>query len=103
MSRERAADWWAARWIPNETQADFRRAVLKHMPEGDWVARVDYDPQEWLLAAVQEVVPECGGCFFSADGLLPRKTVMACVDGVLKVSAGYGAPWVVVPEEARDE
>lgn len=89
---ERAANWWAERFELAEKRDQFKSALLKHLPDGDWSIYNDYDPQGYLLDAVREVT-ECRGFMFSGDGLVPRKTGMIREDDKLIAKEGYGAPW----------
>jgi hypothetical protein len=61
------------------------------------VLDVDYDPRPPLLGALLEAGIACRGFMFSADGLLPRKTVMwVNFDGSTVVKLGYGAAHVAL-------
>lgn len=99
-TNERAANWWAERFGLEDKREQFRAALLKHLPDGDWTTYNDYDPNELLINAVREVT-ECRGCLFSGDGLLPRKTGLSRVGNKLFAKEGYGAVWVEVVEGPR--
>ena len=98
---ETAAQWWATRFGIEDKREALKAALMKHLPEGDWETYNDYDPSGPLLAAVREVT-ECRGCMFSGDGLFPRKTGLNRRDGVLRGKEGYGASWVIVPNDKAE-
>lgn len=104
---EVAAQWWAARLQRNEHREAFKAALAEHLPalfaQGRIVLQVDYDPKGALLDAVRTAGIECRGEWFSADGLLPRKTRMAVDEGRITVCEGYAAPWVTIWGAPEDE
>ena len=93
---EMAAQWWADRFGIEDKREALKAALLKHLPDGDWETYNDYDPSGPLLTAVREVT-KCRGCMFSGDGLFPRKTGLSRRSNVLRGKEGYGANWIVVP------
>jgi hypothetical protein len=92
---EIAAKWWSDRFQIAEKREQFREALVAVLPDGDWVLQCDYDPKDLLLEAVQSVV-ECKGSFFSADELLPQKTVMRRDGDRLTAREGRGREWIDV-------
>jgi len=95
---EIAAQWWAERFMIDEQREAFRLALLRKLPDGDWFTYNDYDPNDLLLAATQEVV-ECSGNFFSGDKIFPRKTGLRRIGKELLGKEGYGGPWARVAKE----
>lgn len=92
---ETAANWWADRFEVIGQKKQFKAALLKHLPEGDWETYNDYDPNALLLAAVREVT-ECRGSMYSGDGLFPRKTGLKREGNRLLAKEGSGASWELV-------
>ncbi len=91
-----AADWWAERWKDDESREHFRMELTNMLPAGNWRTYSDYDPKDLLLDIVQKVKPECRGCAFSSEGLLPFKTGLERRDDCLISKEGYGAPFVTI-------
>lgn len=89
---EMAANWWAERFALEDMKEELKAALLKHLPQGDWITYNDYDPNDLLLAAVREVT-ECEGSMFSGDGLFPRKTRLKREGDQLWAIEGPGASW----------
>jgi hypothetical protein len=95
-----AVRWWAANWGPDETQvkfADALREVLSVPVEPTHandalILAVDYDPQGLLLEAIRKF-QECRGFMFSAEGILPLKTVMRITPAMVEVRAGRRSEW----------
>ncbi len=90
---ERAADWLCERFGVPEQKALLKTALLKHLPDDDWAAYNDYDPQGLLLVAVREF-RECAGFMFSGAGLFPEKTGIYRRVGKLYTKEGYGANYI---------
>ena len=77
-----AADWWAERFRIEDKREAFREAlrrVIAEYPHKRMRLKVDYDPWGDMLAAVRAAGVECSGILHSADGVLPRKTLMKIV------------------------
>lgn len=89
---EKAANWWSERFGLTDKREQFKSALLKRLPDGDWTTYNDYDPEGLLFDAVSEVT-ECRGFMFSGDGLFPRKTGIYRQGNKLMAKEGYGAPW----------
>lgn len=104
MSKEKAAkitaDWWAEKWIPDDTRELFRSAVEKRTLEalndpeqltgGAAFLHVDYDPDGLLLDIIRSIGIECSGRFFSARGLLPEKHHTYVYSDHIEPKEGYG-------------
>lgn len=105
MSKEKAAkitaDWWAEKWIPDDTRELFRFAVEKRTLEalndperltggGAVKLHVDYDPDGLLLDIIQSIGIKCSGNFFSARGLLPEKHYTYVYPDHIEPKEGYG-------------
>ena len=73
--REMCARWWADRLkVPNKREA-FETALSPKLVDG-MLLSVDYDPDDTLLAALNEAGIECAGEFFSAINIFPTRTLM---------------------------
>jgi hypothetical protein len=46
-----AARWWADRLERVDLRDKFEAAILSLLPEGDWIMKTDYDPDDLLLEA----------------------------------------------------
>jgi hypothetical protein len=92
-----AARWWADRLERVDLRGKFEAAILSLLPEGDWIMKTDYDPDDLLLEALHKIGVECRGMLFSSKGLLPCKTILRRDGGVLLSKEGYGAPWTDAP------
>jgi hypothetical protein len=84
--------WWAQR-LDKGDKAAFVKALAREIeankPEH---LGVDYDPRAELLTAVRESGVDCRGTFFSAEGVLPKKTTMWIMETKIEVREGRGAP-----------
>lgn len=92
-----AADWWTRR-LQRGDRALFREhlraIVLAELQScGESTTQCDYDPRDALLEAVRAAGIECTGYLYSADGILPRKTVLIARPDRLSCKEGYGAAW----------
>ena len=90
-----AAAWWSDRFEITDKREELREALKLHLPDGDWVAYNDYDPQGPLLDAVREIV-DCSGMGHSGDGLFPRKTGLMREGDELFAKEGYGRPGFIL-------
>lgn len=105
---ETAAQWWAEHFEVEEKRAEFKAALLKRLPENMWNPEsappdislvhldVDYDPEDALLQAINDIGIECSGFMDSAKGLLPMKTRMCVYASGVEVRHGRGgeAQWL---------
>lgn len=99
---EIAAQWWARRL--DDQHADKREAfaaALAHELTTNWpdwnILRVDYDPDVPLQRALDAAGIDCRGFLFSAQAILPSKTMIARrPDGTIEGKDGYGAEWLPV-------
>lgn len=98
---EVVAQWWADRLDEQHAakRAKFRAELLDVLASSFGWQRlaVDYDPDPILRKALNAVGIRCVGSFFSADGVLPRKSlVLKQPDGTVEAKEGYGAPFVTL-------
>jgi|WetSurMetagenome_2_1015567.scaffolds.fasta_scaffold27185_2 hypothetical protein len=95
-----AVDYWTGLLEIEEKREAFKAALLP-LVEQEWRQEVygivglcvDYDPNHLLLGALHAIGIECRGCFFSADGIFPRKHRSVIEEGAFRVGEGYGAPF----------
>ena len=92
-----AGGWWAERLdsAHDDKRKALSAAIMRRVDsalrdEGRIRLENDYDPRGELLEAVNEVGIECRGCFFSGDGIFPRKHVLTITPGKLEPKEGYG-------------
>ena len=93
----KAAEWWANKLDSqySEKREMFKQALyfrLINHPNWDKLQN-DYDPDDILLAALEDVEIECRGYLFSGDGIFPSKTTMLNEKEGIRVKVGYGEPF----------
>lgn len=99
---EMVAQWWAVDFEIKDKREEFRSALVKYLDEHPDITNleVDYDPNEPLIHVLKEIGIECGGSFFSADGIFHgRKTRSKRVEGKWLVKGGYGLPFIPVEDD----
>lgn len=89
---EEAAAWWAERFEIEALREQLKAALIKHLPQSDWLTYNDYDPNDLLLAAVREVTV-CTGSGNSGVGLFPCKTGLKREGARLWAKEGREASW----------
>lgn len=92
--KETAANWWAEKLEIPEKRKEFKEALIPLIHD-NMMLKVDYDPCDVLLEALHKVGIECFG-MFSADGILPYKTIMKIKNGTIKVAYRRGAKFEVL-------
>jgi hypothetical protein len=96
---EFAASWWADRLdAQHADQRDaFRVSLATRLGEQTkWILECDYDPLGVLLEAVREAGIECSGRKWSANGILPKKTMLIRDEDGLRSKEGYGGGWQTI-------
>jgi hypothetical protein len=108
---DQIVSWWTDRLAIADKRPAFASALRDHF-SAEWAKevardvepsvclRVDYDPFDVLLDAVNEAGIECRGFMFSARGILPEKTCMQVSADKVEASEGRRAAWVVIWEAA---
>lgn len=94
--KEFAAQWWAEKFMRDDMREMFKAELMARIPDtGDTLLDVDYDPSGILLDAVRAVGLKCAGVFFSANGILPNKTLMWVrpSENLCEWKCGYGGKW----------
>lgn len=107
---EAAVRFWDGYFMINDKREAFSNALREVLKEqqaegktrvgglafGDELY-VDYDPQGWLLEAVQRADIKCAGYMFSARGLFScQKTGVYLQSGKVEAKEGYGSDWVEI-------
>ena len=92
---ELAAKWWAERLEISDKRAEFEQALVAVLNENpEWKELyTDYDPDDLLREALQRSAVRVRRTFFTANGVLPHKTVIYKQQGILWGRDGYRGLW----------